>query len=1390
MKRSLFPDGVLVNNDTLRYDANGAIEAIIRDRTVLLERGIRSGLTISVNPVNQQRLDITFGDGITPGGERVFVPLLLLPNIGAVNVPIADPSLGAQNFVYVFYNETKTAPLPHETNGTTPPTRATPGFVIQVMTSATFSALPLTDPDFTGLAQDRGCLIGIVTGTGGALLPGSIQQPPEWRSLKFATLIPPTISGVSILQVGDNTPQGAGTIFYDATGPLTVAWQAPGEAGPGAAVTITSEGSYLLTALGGSTVLVYVIPAALPAASVSMGVQITGIYDQTISRESGVDAHHRSLVGSGTPTPANPHGVSIDDIAPGFTDEIRNHQRFAHSTGITKTSVAGCLLGTVLEAPAPDIFQVQAPVGGDAYYVDGKRLTALVNNQVVWTDAVPGPNKELYEILVDSVGNVTKSKRLFFDNLLTNIPGFENQIISTRGLTAGSHSITYTSLGVGLGGSLRLDTGDAIPVAPVPPTGATYTISNGDESISVFLGDAAAINGLGVGVYTDTFTVNASLDGLLQMLLAEVPWTGTATGFLGYTANRGVVAARFVDRRVFGTVDAPQMRDNFLQSNEKALSDHSPDGIVIGGNGDLRRSLKVEAAGGLAVNVLGYAPVYVRGRVRIVEGVANLVLPNNSTIYLYVAEDGSIQQSETIPAFLSNPKNTSATKVEAIQYGAALASVTTLAGNVTSIIDLRRNISGGNVTVRPWSVGTISTSIQNVTAEFFDIRGALLYAVFATLGGTTPELQLMDAVVSAPIAVAAGFRVRLVGGRLILDQNAMSAPFLAIQGDVELVDVDILPSLTLNAPPANTPMILLSGTARLGVRGCSVITGGALTPSAVIEVASNTANLEVDSLLVNPNGHVTLDVVKVSQSTAANVIRLDNVGIVGTMNSIVNMNNALVKCSLKNPTDILQGATPLFSWSGAGAIRNALVQGPSYVDVFPAVGPLPNTGIGLHIQGGILKANCIVANLEDSSFDGLIFETSNPTLRYQNWDACSMQGCVHRQSSVFAGMINSSISGNFDASASFSGTSSKADLAAAGTITVIGTNVDLRAQGPLVILGNALSVANNIKATVTTSEVRIAADCLDVQNVDIHDSTFLTGSALWDGTAGTPIRKGITVRSSRFSDFQAFASVPASPFISQMDLAFLNNIIDTSASPAPGTSGLALADFSGLRIEGNTFTGKSKSWGFVSLGRIAGNSTGLGDADIIGNRFYPTDALAPPAAGWGHPMIYMMGPMGVLSTEPGGRHFRVEGNEVVCTEAATTATPTPLWFVQIVGNPASHNTFSRNRMRFADNAPLPISAFNWILPNTPLLSATRLALVAAVDSDPGTWAPNSTGHGRVVSVTEIGNNRIFASPTTNMIIAQVSDGTPLFTQVKFIFNSGDATSFIDAGGGGFLLAND
>lgn len=782
MDGTRYVDGVLIDTSQLtRTEASKSFHILLA-RLTTWETGIHAGLRITVNTVNTSRIDIAAGDGYAVNGEYVEVLA------DQLNIQLANNALGALNLVVAFYTETKATIAPHETNGTTRPTENKRGIRIRVLEPAQLALLPIDDPTYTVDAQNRALLIGIVTATGGALSAANIEQPLPWRSLKHGVMGVPALAGVTIYQIADTMPEGATGALKLEIAPYRISWQAPTEAGFGPSVTIVADGVYTLTSLGGSTMQVIVVVAALPLANAQVQVSINGMYTQAVPRMSGTDRHHRSLLGTGVPGPSNPHGLSLDDISPGFATDILTHQQLMHSNGIWRGSAPSCLKIGINETGAPDHLIVTAPVGNDCYWVHGKRMTSIKNTALLFSGTQPD-KRSVFEVYVDNAGNVRYAQRL--EHTGTNLPGENNGIVFLNdAVTTGVHSLLWIPSGLGQGGYLSFDGGAPVRV-PAGTAAGLYLLRQGQQEVWYYIADINALP-FAPGAYSDVITILPPVSRSENLMLAQVFWGGTALT-LGYTNMRGTTAALCVDTRLFGTLTADAIRDDALSAITEAPTDeHHANGVCLNrtDTGTYLAALYTEKpATGLTVSIYGQAVVYVKGR-RFSLGsalpMAATVADNESTV-LYVDINGKIAQAPlTLAAFLwtntaeafdttAYYKTISATYVTSpfVYTGTPLSIVTTAAGNVEGVIDMRRNLSGGNINVLPWTVG------DGVNTEFLNLDAALIYA----LAQGQDHIECINATLQNPFHIPDTKKLTLSGSIKIQgDWSPVSAVFQVGEG--------------------------------------------------------------------------------------------------------------------------------------------------------------------------------------------------------------------------------------------------------------------------------------------------------------------------------------------------------------------------------------------------------------------------------------------------------------------------------------------------------------------------------------------------------------------------------------------------------------------------------
>lgn len=369
MDRALFPADVEVRQPALQYEADQVAFHILRRWVDGGASGVATGLAVTQNLGNGALVDLAVGEGFVPNNEfaQLTIPQLALA--------LKDYTLGVQNYVCLLYTENQTAPAPHITDGTPRLTRAQRAVIPNVYTLADIQGLLPTSPDYSVPAQDRLLVCGIVPGNGFAspgvpnpIVPAQIILPPS--NFRILTIQQPTnVTGVVVTFIDPTTPattDAGGTpaqLQFDPTQGLS--YKAPADASYGSFVggappggapgPITGSGTYKLVS-GSSThyILVDVTLEMLPTVVESdTSLPVVDVYPTGLLQNfSSNDRQHRHLIGSGVPTPKNPHGLRFVDLA----EDVA-------------TLLEGIVLGTGLmsddaKATVPRIVTRQSAFGG------------------------------------------------------------------------------------------------------------------------------------------------------------------------------------------------------------------------------------------------------------------------------------------------------------------------------------------------------------------------------------------------------------------------------------------------------------------------------------------------------------------------------------------------------------------------------------------------------------------------------------------------------------------------------------------------------------------------------------------------------------------------------------------------------------------------------------------------------------------------------------------------------------------------------------------------------------------------------------------------------------------------------------------------------------------
>lgn len=808
-QRWLATEGVEAHQNDIAFSQDARIAEHLQLFLDGAAPGVFSGFGVTINGVLTDRIDVAAGTGYVPNGEYV----VLTP--GQTSIALASNVLGTVNLVCAVFTETQSNPVPHETNATSPFTRAVRSVRIRVFTQAQFNALAVSDSNLSNDSQDRCLILARITATEGALTAGAIQSPTAFNTINFASA-PITITGVAITAVSSNTAEGIGTLTFTFVG-LTIAWTPPGGV-IGPAVAVGGGGNFVISGGGASppTITVTVIAGSLPVANRTDSITITNLYSQVVARLSYEDALHRSRLGTGTPSPTNPHGLRVSDLGGVELAELEAHVDLQHQNGIWRGSAATALSVVVTPLPGIDSLTISAPIGVDTYWVEGRRLSTILNTTLPFSAADPAA-KALYEILVDNTGAISKSQRLIWAAPFT-VTGVD--IIDINDSTGiGPRTLSFTAAGQ----LLQWDSGPTVAVS----SGGRFKLISADDLsiIEVFVvpGSLPVLNA------ADVITIGTVASSETFLRLAMVAWAGNATGTLGF----GITQA-LLDKRVYGTLGEFELRDLEARNYEDVTGAHvarrllpedrrtdelRASGVIFGLDRTDANSLNVTAGAGLTVNVSG-GTAYIFGRRFERAEQLSFAVPAALTGFVFLDLAGTLRYSSTLTlaqivgdSTLNNPGR-----------GIVLAHVTTDGVGVTSVVDHRRNIARLDNIVGSLTVGNVATRHR---AMFFSLRAAKAYADVFGINEIHVTGQVIESGMTAPIALTAALRIVVDPGATVqFSGTATSAFSIGAGGALEFISGGGEPStgaaaslITLIAYGGNADSYVLLRDLRLTLTG-------------------------------------------------------------------------------------------------------------------------------------------------------------------------------------------------------------------------------------------------------------------------------------------------------------------------------------------------------------------------------------------------------------------------------------------------------------------------------------------------------------------------------------------------------------------------------------------
>ena len=569
MDRSLYPDGVEVRQTDLLNTENTKIFHTLRRYIDSNTGGVVSGLVATVNIANQNTIDVSAGRGYSPNGEYVE----LLNAVTGIN--LVDSSIGVRNLILLVYTETNDGIRPHETFvGDSRPTAANRSFRLEIVTETIYNALPQTDSNLDNNDKDRSLVVAIIVspGSGVAISSGNIILPTQFTGGISAIKTTNNIPGVNIVRISPTTETGIGTLtFTFSTGELE--WVAPGDTN-GTPVAVDAGGIFILTSQpSGNTMRVNVQDTLLPSSNQVDQVSIVNIYTQEVPSNTAQDLQHRSFVGSGIPTANNPHGLTPGDLGLGET-QTEFHQEVFHSPGITADSNPSTVTPVVNTGAIPHSLNISTIPVGSKLVAGGFVHTST--NGTTFSMADFGTNVQaLFQFfLVTGAGTGTASlerkERVRFDDtpppLLASVAQLAD---ASDNIGAGAGEIEYLAGpalrfkapgDVGFGKNVLVPSDTENPI----PRFVRLHNEDGTKHIDLFVADVGSglWGAVGFVVEAITFTTPYTIAELSDRhLVANAPFSGASTGFLGFGFDPGNSPNDVLDKRQFGNTGTKDLQD-------------------------------------------------------------------------------------------------------------------------------------------------------------------------------------------------------------------------------------------------------------------------------------------------------------------------------------------------------------------------------------------------------------------------------------------------------------------------------------------------------------------------------------------------------------------------------------------------------------------------------------------------------------------------------------------------------------------------------------------------------------------------------------------------------------------------------------------------------------
>ncbi|KKM55864.1 hypothetical protein LCGC14_1552200, partial [marine sediment metagenome] len=279
------------------------------------------------------------------------------------------------------------------------------------------------------------------------------------------------------------------------------------------------------------------------------------------------------------------------------TDAVEIHQDLFHSNGVLKTSNANIFEAIINVNTSPHSLDINPPIGGDVFYINGVEYNGISNTVVTWTDvtiAGTPTSQGLYDIYAlegsNGIASIVKERRAeynrdsFEENAAVNnyladnvqlrsvSKNFEATNLNLRYLADESLAIEYPT-GSGYG------TKEFLPDDNLPDVIRLYNATR-EYWIEVYAIDQGSKTAQFTSNENEVINIFALPDQEARLLIASVVFSGTGTSNLEYLGGGFTGGLHKPNTLVdYGQIDLIKIDNTISGIRVLSISRNVPEGI-------------------------------------------------------------------------------------------------------------------------------------------------------------------------------------------------------------------------------------------------------------------------------------------------------------------------------------------------------------------------------------------------------------------------------------------------------------------------------------------------------------------------------------------------------------------------------------------------------------------------------------------------------------------------------------------------------------------------------------------------------------------------------------------------------------------------------------------